>query len=35
MGLNSASGINDGIINVSFNSNNLHEDVVKFNCPPG
>ena len=35
MGLNSASGINDGIINVSFHPNNLHENVVKFNCPPG
>jgi hypothetical protein len=35
MGLNSASGINDGTINVSFSENNFNLNLIKFGCPPG
>jgi hypothetical protein len=35
MGLNSASGINDGYVNVSFSENGLEDNVIRFTCPPG
>ena len=33
MGINTASGINAGFMNISFDSN--PSKLIKFNCPPG
>ena len=35
MGINSASGINDGNVNVSFSENSFDSNVIKFTSPPG
>ena len=35
MGLNSASGINEGIMNVSYSENDFRKNVIKFSSPPG
>jgi hypothetical protein len=35
MGINSATGSNDGYVHISFDENDYDKDVVKFNFPPG
>lgn len=35
MSLNSASGINDGQIHVSFNKDDLTKDEIMYTSPPG
>ena len=35
MGINGASGINDGFLSVSFDESDLKKDRIRFNIPPG
>lgn len=35
MGLNSACGIYEGFINVSFNEKDYNKDIIKFNAVGG
>ena len=35
MGINGASGINDGFLSVSFDEKDITKDRIRFNTPPG